>query len=46
MSADRTYCTQAIQRRLGRFSALGTASGKRGYHFSYPVLYGPEIIKR
>ncbi|MBY8977708.1 sensor histidine kinase [Rhodobacteraceae bacterium NNCM2] len=35
--AYRPYYTDAMQGRLGRYFALGTASGKRGYYFSYPV---------
>ncbi len=33
----RPYFQEAIQGRLGRYVALGTASGKRGYYFAYPV---------
>ena len=33
----RPYFQQAIRGRLGRYVALGTASGKRGYYFAYPV---------
>ncbi len=33
----RPYFQQAIEGRLGRYVALGTASGKRGYYFAYPV---------
>ncbi len=33
----RPYFQQAMQGRLGRYVALGTASGKRGYYFAYPV---------
>ncbi|GAB5468767.1 MAG: sensor histidine kinase [Rhodospirillales bacterium] len=40
----RPYYTQAMQRRLGRFFALGTASGKRGYYFSYPVLEQGRVL--
>ena len=41
--AYRPYYTQAMQGRLGRFFALGTASGRRGYYFSYPVHESHEI---
>ncbi len=40
----RPYYTQAMQGRLGRFFALGTTSGKRGYFFSYPVRSLNDII--
>jgi two-component system C4-dicarboxylate transport sensor histidine kinase DctB len=33
----RPYYSQAMQGRLGRFFALGTASQKRGYYFSHPI---------
>jgi two-component system C4-dicarboxylate transport sensor histidine kinase DctB len=33
----RPYYRQAIQGRLGRFFALGSASQKRGYYFSHPI---------
>ena len=39
----RPYYRQAMQGRLGRYFALGTSSGKRGYYFSYPVRRGVEI---
>ncbi len=42
--AFRPYYSQAMQGRLGRFFALGTQSGKRGYYFSHPVRDGNEII--
>lgn len=40
----RPYYSQAMRGQLGRFFALGTASGKRGYYFSYPVRSGAEAI--
>ena len=42
--AFRPYYSQAMQGRLGRFFALGTQSGKRGYYFSHPVRDGNEIV--
>ncbi|MEM7669084.1 MAG: ATP-binding protein [Pseudomonadota bacterium] len=33
----RPYFTDAMQGRLGRYFALGTTSGKRGYYFAFPV---------
>ncbi len=48
--AYRPYYTEAIEGRLGRFFALGTASGERGYYFSYPVqvegmILGAVVVK-
>ena len=40
----RPYFDEAMQGRLGRFFALGTVSGKRGYYFSHPVRDGTRII--
>lgn len=40
----RPYFIDAMQGRLGRYFALGTTSGKRGYFFAYPVRdSGPAI---
>lgn len=35
--AFRPYFTTAMAGRAGRYYALGTTSGRRGYYFSYPV---------
>jgi len=35
--AFRPYFIEAMQGRAGRYFALGTTSGRRGYYFSYPV---------
>lgn len=35
--AFRPYFTEAIAGRPGRYFALGTTSGRRGYYFSHPV---------
>ncbi|MEM7221669.1 MAG: ATP-binding protein [Pseudomonadota bacterium] len=40
----RPYFQNAMKGRLGRFSALGTTSGKRGYYFAYPVIQGDETL--
>jgi two-component system, NtrC family, C4-dicarboxylate transport sensor histidine kinase DctB len=40
----RPYFQQAMQGHLGRYYALGTTSGKRGYYFAYPVRYQSEIL--
>jgi two-component system C4-dicarboxylate transport sensor histidine kinase DctB len=39
----RPYFTEALAGGLGRFHALGTTSGERGYFFAAPVLDGTEI---
>ena len=40
----RPYFQAAIQGRLGRYFALGSTSGERGYYFAYPVRDGVEIL--
>ena len=40
----RPYFQQAMQGRLGRYFALGSTSGKRGYYFAYPVRFEQEIL--
>jgi two-component system C4-dicarboxylate transport sensor histidine kinase DctB len=40
----RPYFAHAMEGRLGRFFALGTASRKRGYYFSHPVRAEGRII--
>ena len=40
----RPYFQQAMQGRLGRYFALGSTSGKRGYYFAYPVRFDDEIL--
>ncbi len=40
----RPYFTSALQGQQGHYFALGTTSGRRGYYFSYPVLYAAEVI--
>jgi two-component system C4-dicarboxylate transport sensor histidine kinase DctB len=40
----RPYFTQAVEGGLGRFFALGTTSGERGYFYAYPVEVGQRII--
>lgn len=39
----RPYFSDAIAGGLGRFHALGTTSGERGYFFAAPVYDGTEI---
>ncbi|MFD0859944.1 ATP-binding protein [Roseovarius aquimarinus] len=40
----RPYFTQAAAGGLGRYFALGTTSGERGYFFAAPVRDGPRIL--
>ncbi len=40
----RPYFNQAMQGKLGRYFALGTTSGERGYYFAYPIIYAAEVI--
>ncbi len=40
----RPYFIDALKGGLGRYFALGTTSGKRGYYFSYPVLSDNTIL--
>lgn len=40
----RPYFNDAMEGKMGRYFALGTTSGKRGYYFSYPVIYAAEVI--
>ncbi|WP_340115240.1 ATP-binding protein [Pelagibius sp. 7325] len=40
----RPYFQQAMQGRLGRYFALGTTSGKRGYYFASQVSKDGEIL--
>ncbi|GLS89912.1 ATPase [Psychromonas marina] len=42
--AFRPYFQDAKQGLRGRYFALGSTSGKRGYYFSYPVIYAAEVI--
>ncbi len=40
----RPYFQRAMQGDSGRYFALGTTSGKRGYYFSYPINYGASTL--
>lgn len=40
----RPYFKEAMQGRLGSFSALGTTSGERGYYFAHPVRHEGRTI--
>lgn len=39
----RPYFRTALQGSLGRYFALGTTSGERGYYFAYPVRDGEAV---
>ncbi len=40
----RPYFTQAMQGQSGRYFAVGTTSGKRGYYFSWPITSALKVI--
>ncbi len=40
----RPYFKQAMEGELGRYFALGTTSGERGYFFAAPVREGAKIL--
>ncbi len=40
----RPYFTDALGAGLGRFHALGTTSGQRGYFFAAPVIDNTQIV--
>lgn len=40
----RPYFKEAMEGQLGRYFALGTTSGERGYFFAAPVREGAEIL--
>ncbi len=40
----RPYFQQAMQGGLGRYFALGSTSGQRGYYFAWPVIHAAEPI--
>ena len=42
--AYRPYFTDAMAAGLGRFHALGTTSGQRGYFFASPVIEDTRIV--
>jgi two-component system C4-dicarboxylate transport sensor histidine kinase DctB len=42
--AFRPYFRDAMAGRLGRYFALGSTSGQRGYYFAHPVQRGGEIL--
>ena len=40
----RPYFIDAMEGKLGRYFALGSTSGKRGYYFAYPVIYAAQNL--
>ena len=40
----RPYFIEAMKGKLGRYFALGTTSGKRGYYFAYPIVYASRNL--
>ncbi len=40
----RPYFLEAMEGKLGRYFALGTTSGERGYYFAYPITYAADYI--
>lgn len=42
--AFRPYFQQAMEGRRGQYFALGFTSGKRGFYYTYPIIYAADII--
>lgn len=40
----RPYFKEAMKGRLGRYFALGTTSGERGYYFAHPIFDGRQVV--
>ncbi len=40
----RPYFIEAMKGNQGRYFALGTTSGERGYYFAHPLVYAAEVI--
>ncbi|MBL8566197.1 MAG: sensor histidine kinase [Hyphomicrobiaceae bacterium] len=40
----RPYFTEAMKGRLGRYFAVGTTSGERGYYFANPIFDGRYVV--
>jgi len=40
----RPYFIDAMKGRLGRYFALGTTSGERGYYFAHPIFEGRYVV--
>ncbi|NMT03454.1 sensor histidine kinase, partial [Vibrio parahaemolyticus] len=42
--AFRPYFKQAIVGKRSQYYALGSTSGKRGYYYSYPIVYAGGVL--
>lgn len=42
--AFRPYFQQAINGQRGQYFALGSTSGKRGFYYSYPIVFAAERL--
>lgn len=42
--AFRPYFQQAIHGQRGEYFALGSTSGKRGFYYSYPIIFAAERL--
>ncbi len=40
----RPYFIEAMKGRFGRYFALGTTSGERGYYFAHPIFEGRYVV--
>ena len=40
----RPYFQEAMKGRLGRYFAVGTTSGERGYYFAHPIFEGRSVV--
>lgn len=40
----RPYFQKAVQGEESHYYALGSTSGKRGYYYSYPIIYAGDIL--
>ncbi|MCE9686783.1 ATP-binding protein [Shewanella sp. AS16] len=40
----RPYYREAIKGKTGRYYAVGTASNKRGFYFSYPIYHQDKVL--
>ncbi len=40
----RPYFIEAMKGKLGRYFALGSTSGERGYYFAYPIIYASQNL--
>ncbi|SON49980.1 ATP-binding protein [Vibrio tapetis] len=42
--AFRPYFQKAINGQKGEYFALGSTSGRRGYYYAYPIVYGAKTL--